>query len=146
VIVKLYLDNSVLNRLFDDQNQPRVRMETVALISVLQLAEQNKLSTIASAIHHVENDRNPFPLRHQWVRRCLQSASSKIVMSDAIEKRAAELESDGVKPLDALHLASAESAGAEYFLSSDDRLLRRYAGSLRCLNPAAFLLHYFREA
>jgi predicted nucleic acid-binding protein len=42
-------------------------------------------------------------------------------------------------PLDALHLASAEAAGADYFCTCDDRLLRRAraaaAPPLRAVSP-----------
>ncbi len=58
---------------------------------------------------------------------------------------AGELESQGFTPLDALHLACAEGAGVDMFLTTDDRLLkrsRRHPGKLRVrvANPAEWLL------
>ena len=53
--------------------------------------------------------------------------------------RALELEAAGLKPLDALHLAAAEAAGATHFVSCDDRLLRRYTGPLTATNPIDFV-------
>ncbi len=38
--------------------------------------------------------------------------------------RAKQLISNGIKPLDALHLALAESVSVDYFCTCDDRLLR----------------------
>jgi len=39
--------------------------------------------------------------------------------------RARVLEQGGIKPLDALHVASAEAGNAAYFCTCDDRLLKR---------------------
>jgi len=41
--MKVYLDNSVLNRPFDDQSYPKIKMEIVATILVFKLIENNKL-------------------------------------------------------------------------------------------------------
>lgn len=49
------------------------------------------------------------------------------------------MERIGIKPLDALHLASAEAAAADYFLTCDDRLIKRYKGSLAVLTPLDFI-------
>lgn len=66
--------------------------------------------------------------------------------SDPIEQRAAALEALGLKPLDALHAASAEATGADYFLTCDDRLPRRYAGPLTILNPVSFILQLSKSS
>jgi hypothetical protein len=42
-IVKLYLDTSVLNRVFDDQTQARIALETQALRMILQLVETEEV-------------------------------------------------------------------------------------------------------
>jgi len=42
-----------------------------------------------------------------------------------IEDRARTLHAEGIKPLDALHLASAVEAKADYFCTCDDRFLKR---------------------
>ncbi|MEW6381251.1 MAG: PIN domain-containing protein [bacterium] len=42
-----------------------------------------------------------------------------------MENRARELSRSGIRPLDALHLASAEEAEADYFCTCDDKFLNR---------------------
>lgn len=54
-------------------------------------------------------------------------------------RRARQLQAEGFSVLDALHLASAEQAGVDYFLTCDDRLVRRYSGKLKVVNPQAFI-------
>ena len=46
-------------------------------------------------------------------------------MNDNIKRRASEFILLGIKPLYALHLASAEEAEADYFCTCDDRFLKR---------------------
>lgn len=66
------------------------------------------------------------------------SAAQNIALSDSITKPALALEQSGFKPLDALHFACAEAAGAAHFLTCDDRLIRRYSGRVIVRTPVTF--------
>jgi predicted nucleic acid-binding protein len=46
----------------------------------------------------------------------------------------------GLQPLDALHVACAEAGRAAYFLTCDDRLVKRYSGQIPVLNPVDYIL------
>ena len=135
----LYLDDSVLNRLFDDQSQPRIWFETVSLILILTLIESGECTFIWSPFNELENVVNPEEDRREWVSRCSQSATIRAPLAVEDQIRAKKLEAFGLKPLDALHLAYAERLEADVFLTCDDRLLRRYSGSLKVLNPSSFI-------
>ncbi len=138
--MKLYLDNSVLNRPYDDQRQPRILLETIAFSVVLQIIEAGEAGMVRSPMHKFENDQNPFPIRRQWVEQCLRLATCVTEWNDAVRNRANELQAAGIKPCDALHVAAAESVNADYFLTCDDRLIRRYGGKMPVLNPTDFIL------
>lgn len=63
---------------------------------------------------------------------------------EAEVERAQQLEAHDISALDALHLACAESGGADVFLTTDDQLLRKvaaYADQLRIRveNPLIWL-------
>jgi len=135
----LYLDNSVLNRPFDDQRQPRIWLETLTFSLILSLIESGDADTVCSAIHRLENEACPFAQRRRWVEKCLAMAKLHPVLDESVRQRALDLQNIGIKPLDALHLASAEQAAADYFLTCDDRLVRRYSGNLRAMNPQTFI-------
>ncbi|MBA4125004.1 MAG: PIN domain-containing protein [Acidobacteria bacterium] len=56
----------------------------------------------------------------------MSAVAVEVIVADAeVEKRAQEFEKFGIKPIDALHLASAEAGQAEYFCTCDDKLLRK---------------------
>ena len=129
----------MLNRPFDDQRQPRVWLETLSFSLALTLIESGEATLIRSPIHDLENDRNPFPLRQQWVEKCLRLATISVSFDTTVKTCARMHEQNGIKPLDALHLASAESAATDRFLTCDDRLIRRYSGQMVVQNPITFI-------
>ena len=119
--MKLYLDVCCLNRPYDDQSQNRVRLEAEAVLSILELAGTGTLEIIGSDIIDDELSQMPDNERREKVGLLLSLTSSHISMTPAIERRAMELTEWNIAPLDALHLASAESAQANYFFDNGRR-------------------------
>lgn len=140
--MRLYLDNSVLNRLVDDATQPRIWLEGLCTVLVLQLAESGEVTLVRSAIHDLENSRSNIADRKALVAFLLNLAADTIPLTEAMRRRAAALRLD---PMDALHVAVAEAAAVDFFLTCDDRLARKYHGPLRVLTPPEFALIYLKE-
>jgi predicted nucleic acid-binding protein len=62
-------------------------------------------------------------------------------------KRAQQIElSYAIHGLDALHLACAEKLKSEYFITCDDRILRRYAGVVKVISPVQFAIEAVKES
>lgn len=127
------------NRPFDDQMQPRIWLETLSLVVILQMVEAGKVELTGSSVVEYENSRNPFSIRKQWVIRCLGLITHSQKVNEEIRKRATILEREGLKAIDALHVACAEATGNEYFLTCDDRVIRRYKGAMNVVNPVDFV-------
>lgn len=123
--MKIYLDNCALQRPLDDKSQTRIRLEAEAILSVLELCKAGELDLISSEALEVEIEKNPLATRRNYAESALESAHAHIMLDEGIERRAHEFLKLGIKPLDALHLASAEAANADYFCTCDDRFLRR---------------------
>lgn len=87
---------------------------------------------IGSDILLFETERNPNLTRREYATEILRKAKHWVALNEFIENRARVLNKLAFKPLDALHLASAEAAGVDYFCTCDDRLLKR-ARSLKDL-------------
>jgi len=143
--VKIYLDNSVLNRPYDDQKQPRVWLETICFVLILQMIEKGEAELIRSAFHILENNESRATERREWVEACLNLSSQTSRITNEMEQRAVTLAKTGLKPLDAAHLASAETASADFFVTCDDKLIRKYHGSLRALTPPELVLTLTKE-
>lgn len=141
--MRIYLDTSVYNRPFDDQAQPRIWLETLALSVILQLVESGEIELVASTVVAYENSRNPFAERREWVERVMALAVDYRPVTSAIRDRAGSLQETGIKSLDALHVATAEAALAAYFITVDNRLIRSYRRrpdqGLAMIDPATFV-------
>jgi predicted nucleic acid-binding protein len=116
------LDVCCLKRPFDDQTQPRIRMETEAVLSLLAEGS-SRFSFVRSVAHDLENDQNPLPWRAERVRAWLAERPLLAPEAEALRRRTAELMASGVRGFDAIHLACAEVAAVEVFVTCDDRLL-----------------------
>jgi len=122
-----------------------VRVEAEAILSILEMAEAGKLELIGSDIIDDELAQMPNDERRNKVKLLLGVAAKHVSISAMIEQRAKELLNWNISPLDALHLASAEASGADYFLTTDDYLLRRagrHANELnvKVENPAKWFI------
>lgn len=72
--MKVYLDACCLNRSFDEQSQPRVRLETEAILLVLEKIYQRKWLWVASDALFFEINQNPDVENRQRVRSLLSHA------------------------------------------------------------------------
>jgi len=137
----IYLDLCCLNRPFDDQHQARVRLESEAVLGIVQLARLGELTLIGSEALDLESSQNPDTDRRRKVEAFLSAATSKVTVGAGERQRGRDLESLGLQAFDALHIACAESAGAEVLLTTNDRFRKKAARlqnklALRVENPA----------
>jgi len=123
--MKIYLDNCSLQRPLDSKTQIRIILEAEAVLSILGWCETGILTLLASDVLTFEIERNPNLTRREYALEALGQAQQWVTLTEPIESRARFLQTFGLHPLDALHLASAEVAEADYFCTCDDKLLRR---------------------
>lgn len=121
----VYLDLCSIQRPLDDQSQLRVAVETAAVRGVLALVDSGRVQLLSSDALHLETVQNPYAMRQAHALGVLSKAGRMLRLSPAVEARAQTLAAAGLKPFDALHLAFAVEAGADYFCTCDDRLMRR---------------------
>ena len=123
-IVHIYLDACCLNRPFDDQTQDRIRLESEAVLLILSRAEAGQIELVASEALDFEIMQNPDPERRMRVSLMTATARQTVSIGRAEEERALQLETLGFRAYDALHIACAESGGADVLLTTDDRMIQ----------------------
>jgi len=122
--MKIYLDNCVLNRPFDDQTQERIYLETRAFLIILKYIEEEKIELICSIANHYEIDKISDFDRKEKIISYLNLAKFQTNLNTVVENRAKELSVLGFIGMDAVHLALAENAGVDYFITCDDKMLK----------------------
>ncbi|NEQ37276.1 MAG: hypothetical protein F6K40_13765 [Okeania sp. SIO3I5] len=58
-MIRVYLDTSIYNRLYDDKNQVNIFLEMQATISILNLIEMKKIQSVNSFVLEYENQKHP---------------------------------------------------------------------------------------
>jgi predicted nucleic acid-binding protein len=91
----------------------------------LAWCESGKAELLNSVALTYEADHNPYPARKAFVQETLLKSNLIIQASDSVEQLARSYCAQGIKVLDALHLACAVEAQAHYFCTCDDRFFRR---------------------
>jgi predicted nucleic acid-binding protein len=123
--MKIYLDLCVYNRPFDDQRQPRIVVETVELLFLLEKAIAKEITLINSFALEYENSKSPLIDRRSKIGDVLKITSEYVGSSERLGNRAEEIERMGFMAMDALHIACAETAKSDFFITCDDLLLRK---------------------
>ena len=124
-MLKIYLDNCVFNRPFDDQSQIRIKLETEAKFYIQAQIKQNNLVLVWSYVIELENTHNPFAERQSAIDQWQSLAQVDISETENVLNTARSLLSLGLKSKDALHIACAIEAEADYFITTDDLIIKK---------------------
>jgi len=132
--MRIYLDARCLQRPFDDQTQPRIRVESEAVLAILAAVEAGDVILLTSEALEFEIQRIPDEQRRREALAILALAAERLIVTESSEALAVSLEKAGVPAMDALHAALASEASADFFATADDRLLRtlKSTSGLRC--------------
>ena len=115
------------------------------MLTIFMLIDIDAIDFAASDVLQFENAFNPYEERQIFVNLCIRKAVAVQEVKQEILYRAQELEATGIKGLDALHIACAEALKADYFLTCDDRLIKRYNGHMKVQNPVDFALNFLKK-
>lgn len=139
--IRVYLDNCTWNRSFDDQTHLRIRIESEATLYIQEQIQAGQLELVWSFILDFENDQNPFVERQRAIRKWKNVATIDIDETATLLETAKRLAKQGLATKDALHVASAIEGQAEYFLTTDDKILRKLSNwnEIKVIDPVTFI-------
>lgn len=121
----IYLDTCCLGRPFDEQTQERIRQETQALREIGDCFITSQLRWISSTVLEIEVGNNPRVKQRNEVMAKLSLAHQTVQVGASETACAAHLQQLGFPSFDALHIACAESGGADVLLTTDDVFINR---------------------
>lgn len=125
----IYLDTCALQRPLDDKTQIRIYLEAEAVLAILRLVELGQLSLLSSDILIFEISRIPDINRKLEASTLLKLAYMTAPIQDNTKALSQQIMTEGIKPLDAVHVAIAAQNQVAYFCTSDDKLLKKLKNS-----------------
>lgn len=123
-MTKIYLDTCCLNRPFDDQTQERIRLEAEAVLAILSRIEKGEWDWVGSEVLVDEIEQTPDTQKLSRARLLSGFIKQMVEIGEKEAQRANDLQKEGFRVFDSLHIACAEGAKVDVFLSTDDRLLK----------------------
>jgi len=139
--LELYLDNCCFNRPFDDQNQLKIYLETQAKLAIQEKILAGEYQLIWSYILSYENAQNPNKITKNEISKWKGFSSLQIEESPLIIEYAKNLMKSNISIKDALHVSCAVVAKADYFITTDRKLLNKLTNSkqIRAITPITFI-------
>ncbi len=122
--MKIYLDLCAIQRPLDTPNQIRIVLESEAVLGIITFCDSGQAELLSSEALLYEGEHSSLPIRKEHTLAVMAKAKGIVNVTKKEKLRAANLMTFGIKPLDALHMALAESGNADYFCTCDDKLLR----------------------
>ena len=139
---RVCLDNCCFNRPFDDQGQVRVRLETEAKLEIQRRIMDKELELAWSYMLDYENQANPFQERRDVIARWKQAATVDVEETPEVLHRAMEISGRSLPPTDSLHIACALAAACNFFLTTDDLIVKKMRGypGVAVMDPTQFVI------
>jgi len=131
----------MFNRPFDNQSQIRIRLESEAKLYIQDKIKNKVIDLVWSYILEIENLQNPHDERRIAIQKWKALSTIKVIENFEVLTHANQLLKFGIKPKDALHVASAVEGKADYFLTTDDKLLSgiKKSNMIETLNPVDYI-------
>lgn len=136
--MRIYLDNCCYNHPYDDQSQIRIHLETEAKLHIQDMVKNGEMDLVTSFMLEYENGKNRFFHKRQAITDFMNNNESYYVGIERLKEAkeiAKQITDTGVKSADALHVACAVLAGADYFVTTDNRLLKYQREDIQILTP-----------
>ncbi len=141
-MIRVYLDNCCFNRPFDDQTSLSVKLETEAKLFIQNKIKQKEFELVWSYILEQENDDNPFEDRKENILEWNEIAVLDISQNEEVLNKSEIYFNFGFKNKDSIHLACAEYAKSDYFITTDKGILKKaelVRELLKIMNPIDFI-------
>ena len=139
--MKIYLDNCCFNRPFDDQSQLRILLESEAKLKIQENIRSGTFELVWSYILDYENSQNPFRERREQIIKWRTYSDQDIEESEDVLNIASMIMKHGIKKMDSLHLACAIKANTDYFLTTDDGVIKKaiHIQNIQIVDPIGFI-------
>jgi predicted nucleic acid-binding protein len=114
-------------------------LESDAKLYIQELVKNKKLELVWSFVLDYENSINPFVDKREQIQRWKNLATHHCGFSTQVFEKAKLLMKLGLKQKDASHIACAILSQANYFITTDKRILNKTISEIHVINPMTFI-------
>ncbi len=139
--IRVYLDVCCFNRPFDDQLQLRIRLESEAKLGIQEKIRSGALDLVWSYVLDYENRQNPYRERNLQIADFKKYSMADVEENQKLAEYAEHLVEKGLHQMDSLHIACAIHAESDYFLTTDDGILKKSQSfdTISIVDPISFI-------
>ena len=92
-----------------------------------------------------ENNDNPFENRKEQIALWARMSKTIVAPNPQILEHTKVIEKLGIKTKDAMHIACAIAANADYFITTDKKVLNKTVQGTEIINPMEFIRRAYSE-
>ena len=100
-------------------------VEAKAVTILLEMIQEGAIDLVWSSMVDFENSNSPIQEQKDWIFSLKDYAIIEVETSKKIYSKSSDLIEYGLKSKDAIHVASAIEGKAEYFVTTDDGILKK---------------------
>ena len=146
--MKVYFDVCCLNRPFDDQSQDKIRLEAEAILAIIKHIDAGTWSSVSSDTVVYEINNTTDEERRDRLLSINDRAKTHITVGEEIFNRTTVIKEMGFTTYDAMHIACAETAQVDIFLSTDKGIVNRASRNMndllvKIMNPLNWIQEEF---
>jgi predicted nucleic acid-binding protein len=119
--------------------QLKIELETKAKLFIQELLLQRKLDLVWSYMLDYENGNNCFYQKRIAIQKWQSLAVADIDETLEIVEISKKIQKSGLKPADSIHLACAICARCDYFITTDNQILKHKDERIAICDPILFL-------
>ena len=148
--MRLYFDVCCYSRLYDDQTQVKIYMESEAFLNILNLSKENNDEIIGSPALDLEIDQIDNVEKKDKIKYFYdQTITKKTDYTINVFNRVKELsEQTKIKTLDSFHLSFAENYDVDVLLTTDTKFEKACSKmdlKIKVMNPIKYLMEVLRN-
>ena len=119
-----------------------MRPETEAKLEIQRRIKDKELELAWSYMLDYENHANPFAERREVIAPWKHAATVDVEETPEVVHRAKGITGRGVQPTDSLHIACAMAAACDFFLTTDDLVVKKMRGysGIAVMDPTQFVI------
>jgi len=148
--MRLYFDICCYSRLYDDQTQVKIYMESEAVLNIINMSKLNNDEILGSPALDLEIDQIDNVEKREKIKYFYhQTITQKIDYTNSVYNRVKELsEQTKIKTLDSFHLSFAENNNVDVLLTTDikfEKACSKMNLKTKVINPIKFLMEVMQN-